>query len=62
MTNKELLIRIDEKLDSHIENTRARDLLIQEELGKRPTRNELINWLVGAGVVSGMVFGIVQLI
>jgi hypothetical protein len=55
------LDRIEGKLDRHIE---AHDDIhdeIEKDLRVRPTRQEIMGLFGGAGVLSGIIFGIVRL-
>lgn len=55
------LDRIEGKLDSHIQRHDETHDEIERDLRVRPTRQEIMAGLGGAGVLSGIIFGIVRL-
>ncbi|MCI0560385.1 MAG: hypothetical protein MN733_18015 [Nitrososphaera sp.] len=55
MSDHELLIEVRTEL-------RAISNYIHAELHKRPTRTELMTLLTGAGVLAGMIFGLIGVV
>lgn len=55
------LDRIEDKLDRHIERHDRTHAEIERDLRVRPTRQEIMAGLGGAGVLSGIIFGVVRI-
>lgn len=53
------VIKMSQQLDQFIEKYSDDQVRLERELGRRPTRSELLSWLGGAGVLSGIFFAIV---
>lgn len=62
LTDHELLLEIRDKLDKHIEKDNETHAELEREVYERPTRKEILAFLGGAGVLSGIIFGFVHLI
>lgn len=62
ITNKELLLEIRSDLKALSVYQTAMDIRYTNEMGKRPSRTELISWLGAAGILSGSIFGILSLL
>lgn len=61
ISQREILLRLEGKFDSHMVNYTKDQVVIHSELGRRPARVEIVSWISGAGILSGIIFGIFSL-
>ena len=52
-TDHQILVKIWDKLDKHIVEHDKR-------IAERPTRKELGGYMAGMGIISGIIFGVIQ--
>jgi len=57
----EILVRVEQKLDKHIERHDTTHDEIEKDIRSRPTRQEVMWLFGGAGTLSGILFGAVRL-
>lgn len=67
--NHEILLRVEKtmarlegKFDAHTTSYAADQIRVHQELGQRPKRAEILSWLGGAGVLSGIIFSLLQFV
>lgn len=62
LSQREILMEIRGQLTTFIKLYHIEQRRQDEEIAKRPTRQEIMALLAGAGVLSGIFFGIVQIV
>lgn len=60
LTNKELLLRLDGKLDAFVESLHVHKVQVAHELGRRPTRMEIYTLATVIGAIVGALVGSIQ--
>lgn len=60
LTQRELILEVRNDVKAHIEKHDCIHDEIERDIRVRPTRSEIFSLLGAAGVLSGLVFGIIQ--
>jgi len=58
----EILVGVEATVQQLAADFHQHQLRVARDLGERPTRKELFAWFSAAGVLSGTIFGLIQVI